>query len=252
MVIDGYEDDPLVAGEELLSRPGFWAAYLLWLCETDEGDEPDPAWFGADEADADAAYGALSDEEHWPVFRIPFGDGHCAVVLARNFAEDAGMEYFITHPAWGRRGHLATADGHQAGPGLSWPELTHIARTPDPAAPGVQDPSARLLLLLPALGDADLPVDASDVVRDALIQVGAAVDTAPSVAEALVSEHSLWEPATWSLPGLSPLSGGQEPFAGILYCDEPGSPRYGIRLAQGISREQSDRLARALGTWPSD
>jgi hypothetical protein len=29
------------------------------------------------------------------------------------------------------------------------------------------------------------------------------------------------------------------------------SPRFGVRLAQGITRAQSDRLARALGTWPA-
>ena len=38
--------------------------------------------------------------------------------------------------------------------------------------------------------------------------------------------------------------------AGILECNLSPSPRHGIRLAQGITREQSDRLARALGTWP--
>ncbi|MCM2416604.1 hypothetical protein [Streptomyces sp. RKAG293] len=45
--------------------------------------------------------------------------------------------------------------------------------------------------------------------------------------------------------------GSQDPFVGILYCDEPGSPRCGIRLAQGITRDQSNRLAQALGTWPT-
>jgi len=129
VLIDGFEDAPLVAGEELLSLPGFWAAYLMWLCETEE-DEPDPAWFGVDEADVDAAYEALADAERWPVFRIPFGEDHTAVVLARNLADDAGTEYLVTHPSWGRLGHLATLDGHQAGPGLSWRELIHIAVRP--------------------------------------------------------------------------------------------------------------------------
>ncbi|WP_229869333.1 hypothetical protein [Streptomyces inusitatus] len=159
MLIDGFEKAPLVAGEELLVLPGFWAAYLLWLCRTGEED-PEPEWFGADEADTDAAYEALNDEGRWPVFRIPFSDGHTAVVLACNHADDAGTEYFVSHPAWDRNGYLATIDGHQAGPGLSWRELTHIANTPDPHAPGVQAPYARLLLLLPALGDADLPGEA--------------------------------------------------------------------------------------------
>lgn len=130
-MISGYEDDPLVAGEGLLSRPGFWAAYLMWMCETDDEDgEPAAEWFGADEADLDAAYEELVDEGQWPVLRIPFGGGHSVVVVNRNFPEDQGTEYFVTHPEWGsRHGFLATLDGHQAGPGLSWRELVHIVNS---------------------------------------------------------------------------------------------------------------------------
>ncbi|MEU6339820.1 hypothetical protein ABZ883_02520 [Streptomyces sp. NPDC046977] len=251
MLIDGFEDAPLVAGEELLSLPGFWAAYLMWLCETEE-DEPDPAWFGVDEADVDAAYEALADAERWPVFRIPFGEGHTAIVLARNLADDAGTEYLVTHPSWGRLGHLATLDGHQAGPGLSWRELIHIARTPDQTTAGVHALNARLLLLLPALGDSDLPADAADVLRGALMWTGVPETETHRVTEALLLDHPYWEPARWSLPSVSPLSGSSnESFNGILCCDEPASPRCGTRIAQGITREQSDRLAYALGTWPT-
>lgn len=250
VLIDGYEDAPLVAGEELLSLPGFWAAYLMWLCETEEG-EPAPAWFGVDEADADAAYEALTDAERWPVFQIPFGEGHTGVVLARNLADDAGTEYLVTHPSWSRPGHLATLDGHQAGPGLAWRELIHIASTPDRTAAGVHDPNARLLLLLPALGDRELPTDAPDVLRSALGWAGVPEAETHRVTESLLQDHPYWEPAGWSLPSVSPLSGSKESFIGILYCDEPGSPRCGTRIAQGITREQSDRLAHALGTWPA-
>ncbi|WP_392673208.1 hypothetical protein [Streptomyces sp. LN785] len=250
MLIDGFENDPLVPGDELLALPGFWAAYLLWLCQTEE-DDPDPEWFGVDEADTDAAYEALSDEERWPVFRIPFGGGHTAVVLGRNLADDAGTEYFISHPEWDRHGHLATVDGHQAGPGLSWPELTHIANTTDPDSPGVHAPHARLLLLLPALGDADLPDEAAGLLGSALTQAGVGADEVPRLAQALLMDHPLWEPAAWVTPAVSPLSGSRAHFPGILHCDEPGSPRCGIHLAQGITRDQSDRLARALGTWPA-
>ncbi|WP_277622446.1 hypothetical protein [Streptomyces sp. CB03238] len=31
MLIKGYDDGPLVAGEPLLTRPGFWSNYLLGL-----------------------------------------------------------------------------------------------------------------------------------------------------------------------------------------------------------------------------
>ncbi|MFD4240549.1 hypothetical protein ACFWP3_02910 [Streptomyces sp. NPDC058525] len=107
------------------------------------------------------------------------------------------------------------------------------------------------MLLLPVLGDADLPPEATGLVADALIQVGVADDEAPGLAQALLEDHPLWEPVEWTLPSTSPLSGGEDPFPGILYCDDPHSPRCDIRLAQGITREQSDRLARALGTWPT-
>lgn len=115
MLIQGFENAPIVAGEELLALPGFWAAYLMWLSQTEEHDASLYP-FGVDGADADAACDALGDEEHWPVFRIPFDDGHTALVLGRNFPDDPETEYFITHPEWGRHGHLATVSGHQAAP----------------------------------------------------------------------------------------------------------------------------------------
>ncbi|MEU4091750.1 hypothetical protein [Streptomyces sp. NPDC026673] len=250
MLIDGYENDPLVAAEDLLALPGFWAAYLSWMCETEEGDA-DAEWFGVAEADLDAAYEALNDEDRWPVFRIPFADGHTAAVLGRNFPDDPGTEYLVTHPEWGRHGHLATLDGHQAGPGLSWRELAHIAGTPDPDAPGVHAEAARLLLLLPVLGDADLPAEAAGIVGDALTQAGVPAGDTAGLARALLADHPLWNPAAWTLPGVSPLSGDRPHSPGILRCDGRMSPRCGIQLAQGISAEHGDRLARALGTWPT-
>ncbi|MEV6689420.1 hypothetical protein AB0N28_29475 [Streptomyces sp. NPDC051130] len=104
---------------------------------------------------------------------------YTALVLGRNYPEDPETEYFITHCEWGRHGHLATVSGHQAGPGLSWRELHHIARTPDLNTPGVHAEYARLLLLLPALGDRDLPEDAAAVVGGALTQAGAPAALAP-------------------------------------------------------------------------
>ncbi|MFC9792983.1 hypothetical protein [Streptomyces sp. NPDC057695] len=65
---EGFEDAPVVAGEELLTLPGFWAAYLMWLSRTEDYD-PVPDWFGVDGADADAACEAFADDGHWPVFR---------------------------------------------------------------------------------------------------------------------------------------------------------------------------------------
>ncbi|MFJ8011003.1 hypothetical protein [Streptomyces sp. NPDC096339] len=74
------------------------------------------------------------DEEAWPAIRIPFAGGHTAVVLHRNYPDDAGIEYFVAHPEWDRHGHLAVADGHYAGPGLAWPGAP-IRRRPHPPIP---------------------------------------------------------------------------------------------------------------------
>ncbi|WP_331908909.1 hypothetical protein [Streptomyces sp.] len=90
-------------------------------------------------------------------------------------------------------------------------------------------------------------------VRDALVRAGIPEHQAPRVSQALLVDHPFWEPAGWGCPTASPLSGaspGGEPFDGILLCDQPHSPRFGIGLTQGITPEQSLALARALGTWP--
>lgn len=235
MDIAGYDDDPLVAAEELPGRPGFWAAHLLWLCDGD--DRVTAEWFGTTAAEAEAVEEELLDEDRWPVIRIPFGGGHSALVTNRNAPDDGGTEYAVTHPAWDRLGHLATIGATQAGPGLAWRELTHIAGTPDPDAPGVHDPHARLLLLLPALGDVDLPAAAVATTREALDAVGVPARHGQDLA-VLLTGNPLWEPAFWAVPPDSP---------GILECDGRWSPRRGVALASGITSDQSDRLARALG-----
>jgi hypothetical protein len=250
-LINGYDEGPVVAGEELMALPGFWAAYLMWMCESDnEDDIPLPELFGVDGADAAAAAEVLMAEDAWPAFRVPFAEEHTAVVVHANHPDDPGIEYFVTHAEWGRRGHLATVDGHYAGPGLAWRELVHIARTPDGGAPGVQDPHARLLFLLPALGDEDTPAGGVDVVADALVWVGVPAAGARRLAGRML-EHPMFEAAEWVMPSREMLFGSVDAFEGILVCGAHHSPRCGIRLGQGITREQSDRLARALGTWPS-
>ncbi|OKI37396.1 hypothetical protein A6A28_32335 [Streptomyces sp. CB03578] len=250
VLIDGYDDARLVFGEELVGLPGFWAVSLMWLCGPgDERGEPEFEWFGADEADVDAACEALMEEERWPVFRIPFGDGHTVVVVHRNDPDDCGNLYFVTHPEWGGwHGHLATISPHQAGPGLSWGELIHIAANPDLTAPGIHDPTVRLLLLLPILGDVDLPPEAANTVSLALTRTGMQADNASRVAE-MILRNPIWEPAQWDFRAGSPLSGGEHAFVqGLLECTVTGSPRFGVQLAHGITQEQSDRLAQALGT----
>ncbi|GAA1245856.1 hypothetical protein GCM10009665_40870 [Kitasatospora nipponensis] len=251
MVKNGFGDDVPGAGQ----RPEFWAGYLARMWDVDDSDSRLVAsWFGTDTAGADAAWEAHL--EHVGEFQLPFGDGHTVHVTSSDlFPIDWGTDYRITHPDWdprrGDTGRLALRDGgsvrrsghdagpYQKGPGLSWRELTHIANTPDLGAPGVHDLHARLLLLLPALADADLPADTADVIGAALVRAGVPALEGTRAA-AFFLDHPLWEAAHWTVPA-----------TGIPQCDAPRSPRFGRSLAQGITCEQADRLARALGTCPA-
>lgn len=160
VLIKGYDHGPLTAGEPLADRPGFWANHLLGWCRAGpDGERPEPEWFGDDGADTDALAEVLYDERAWPVLRVPFGDGHRAVAAFRNFADDPGLDFLLTHPGWVRAETLLSYDGDRCGPGLRWRQLVHVAdavpdRGPDSGPEGgLYGPAARLLLLLPVLTD---------------------------------------------------------------------------------------------------
>ncbi|TWG12956.1 hypothetical protein [Actinoplanes teichomyceticus] len=112
----------------------------------------------------------------------------------------------------------------------------------------MRNPHARLLLLLPALGDQDTPADAVDVVADALLWAAVPPVEARRLAGQML-DRPMFGAARWVMPAPETVEGGDEVFDGILVCDADRSPRCGIRLARGITREQNDTLARALGTW---
>ncbi|MEV6954378.1 hypothetical protein [Streptomyces sp. NPDC051183] len=249
----GCDGEPTAGGDGALALPGFWAGYLARMWATDDSVGPLFAdWFGTDAATADAAWEAhLRDAGR---FRVPFGGGHSVWVVSCDFfPTDWGTEFYVTHPDWaplrGGARRLATTDddvlrrlgfdddGYRTGPGLSWRELVHVAGTPDTGAPDVHDPYSRLLLLLPALGDADLPSDAPGVVGAALVSAGVPAAGAAGAAAFLLG-RARWEAAHWTVPA------GRAP--GIARCDVPSSPRYGPGLARGLSRRQVLRLARAL------
>ncbi|MFB6580667.1 hypothetical protein ACFCYC_25235 [Streptomyces sp. NPDC056402] len=196
MLLKGYDDGPLVAGESLLARPGFWSNYLMEMCgEGASAVRPVPEWFGDDGADTDALSEVLFDPEGWPVFRVPAENGPGVVVIYRNLVGDYGTDYLLTHPG---RGDLS-------GTGLTWHELVRLADSPPSAAEGVEDTAARLLLLLPLLTDSDVPESAPARVSAALTSVGAPQETAFSTAQHLLA-HLTRRPRHDPAWG-SPLSG---------------------------------------------
>ncbi|MEV7565699.1 hypothetical protein [Streptomyces tanashiensis] len=206
MLIKGYDVGPLVPGESLLVRPGFWSNYLLAMC-SDGGcaERPVPEWFGEDGADVDALSEVLFDPEHWPVFRVPAEDGPGAVVIYRNLDGDYGTDYLLTHPGRSYAEQIASWDGDFSGAGLTWLELIRIADNPSLADQGVRDTATRLLLVLPLLTDPDVPETASARLIAALTATGAPQDTASTAAEHLLAHltrRSHHDP-TWA----SPLSG---------------------------------------------
>ncbi|MGW0605347.1 hypothetical protein [Streptomyces sp. NPDC002640] len=217
MLITGYDGGPLVPGEALAGRPGFWSTYLMALCGDGRcAERPVPEWFGEDGADADALSEVLFDPERWPVFRVPASVGPGAVVIYRNLHGDHGTDYLLTHPGRGPAEQIARWEGDFSGTGLTWRELTRTADNPSPADEGVQGAdvqgaAVRLLLLLPLLSDPLLTdpdgwETASARVVTALTAVGAPHGTVRLAAEHLL-DHLAWrsrhDPA-WS----SPLSGG--------------------------------------------
>lgn len=204
MLIKGYDDGPLVAGESLLPRPGFWSNYLMAICGNEPGASYVPEWFGDDGADADDLSEVLFDPERWPVFRAPAQGGPGVVVIYRNLLGDYGIDYLLTHPGRSHAQHVASWEGDLSGTGLSWDELIRIADTPA-TGEGVKDSAARLLLVLPLLTDPDLPDTAPARLTAALSEAGAPQDTASTTAEHLLAQltrRSQHDP-TWE----SPLSG---------------------------------------------
>jgi hypothetical protein len=191
--IPGYEDGPLVQGSVYLDDPLFWPVHLGTSLR---GEDAQRAAFDADWDAAMELYRLLSAEREWPVFSVPLHSGHAIHVVYRNVEGDRGVDYLIHHPAWPAAETLAIEDGHFMGPGMAWPELLSAAQ--QPATEGVDDPDARLLLLFPTLGDAQLPDDAAVVLTTALTAL-TLIEEPAEVARMLLENQGQWTPAHWRL-----------------------------------------------------
>ncbi|MFC4910201.1 hypothetical protein [Actinomadura gamaensis] len=194
--LPGYDGGPLVHRPELLDDRLFWLGHLAsWAHD----DRVGALLFGADYEAAEDFYERVWASAEWPAFTIPLAGGARWHIVYRTLPGDFGIDYLLHHPSWERAESLASDEGHFMGPALSWPELVTAA---DGSPPGgsTSDPDARLLLLLPALGDTAVPGDdPSAVARLAeALRVRACVDEPLRLATALLDGQGLWGPVPWT------------------------------------------------------
>jgi hypothetical protein len=181
-LIPGYEADPLAEAGEYLERPLFWLCHLSSLLHDEEAQE---LAFGADWEAAEELGGELRSASRWPVFTVPVGNGCAIRVVYRNFEGDRGVDYLLHDPAADEALRLVSDEGSFMGPGLSWREL-------DAAATDART----LLLLLPMLGDADVPQEATTRVAGALAEL-TWIEEPETVAELVLAGQGQWGPANW-------------------------------------------------------
>ncbi|MEU0370809.1 hypothetical protein ABZ070_11200 [Streptomyces sp. NPDC006283] len=195
--IPGYDGGPLTHRPELLDERLFWLGHLSSCAQSSE--DAQELLLGADYDDAGDFHAALYKRADWPAFTVPLAAGHRLHVVLRTFEDEAGTDYLLHHCDWERAELLAVDDGHFMGPALSWPELTAVA---DNGLPGgsTTDPHARLLLLLPALGDDDVPDDAVERLTSALRAL-VGVDDVEGLAVALLDGQGAPGTATWTTTG---------------------------------------------------
>jgi hypothetical protein len=223
----------LIAGEDLAREPAFWLAHLM-LTVGDPSEDPER--YGVDASVYEEMVEHLSNpEEPWPVLRVPFEGGHTAYTVYANFDDANNVDFFVRHPQWARLGYLGQCGADEAGPGLSWTELATLAEAAQNSSEGLTDSSQRLLLLLPMLGDAEMPREARHMVAQALIRCGIRSDSADELATILVGDQEADSEPLWTVTTDSP----------IAVCSSPYSPRH-IPLALGITPSQAQALADAL------
>ncbi|MFF7381216.1 hypothetical protein [Streptomyces griseoluteus] len=194
--IPGYDGGPLTHQAGLLDEPLFWLGHLSSCVRSEDAEG---LLFGADYDAADDFLRRLRERADWPAFTVPLADHHRIHIVYRTLADDIGVDYLLHHPEWDQAEVLARDDGHFMGPGLSWPELVAAA---DNALPGgsTSDPHARLLLLLPAFGDDEVPDDAIERLRVAIC-ARTSVEAPEALASALLEDQGAPGPARWTTAG---------------------------------------------------
>lgn len=155
-----------------MEDPLFWPTYLTALMTLEDESLVTEA-FGVDGRDCfDYYMHRLADPDAWPVFRLGLRDGHEVNVVFFNLPGDKFSDFLLCRPGGEHALRLAIVGGHEMRPGLSWPDLVTAADFSG-APYGVVEPDARLLLLLPVLGDQELPAETTARVAAALTSRGA-------------------------------------------------------------------------------
>ncbi|MFD8144046.1 hypothetical protein [Streptomyces sp. NPDC059708] len=184
---------PFAHRPELLREPRFWRQHLSACLR---GKVPG-SWLGPHDPLADRAFALrLWAGDDQPVFTVPLAGGLRLHVVYRNAAADPDVDYVVHHPDWAEAEVLVRDAGHWRGPGLSWGELAGAA---DNGLPGgtTTDPGTRLLLLLPALGDAAPPAAAGHRLA-ALFRDRLAVAEPGRLAAAVLRHQGMAGPSRWS------------------------------------------------------
>jgi hypothetical protein len=186
-----------------MANPAFWPTFLNLV----GGSRTAADAFDVDKADLSVAADELLDPDAWPVFSVGLADGHQLHIVMRNFPDDTGVDYVLVPRHGGRYIPLASLEGHFQGPAMSWPELIAAANQPDERL----SPAARLLLLHPAGGDIDTPMDADDLLAEAIASIGATRLQA-AVASELLKHPGLWSPCGWTTTDNGPTCSGTHSY----------------------------------------
>ena len=197
VIIPGYMDGstPEVHPATVFDASGwledatFWPAHLLAAA----GARDAPASFDVDLADVDAMLDELQRMDRWPAFGVSVGDQNNIYLIWRNFDEDIGIDYVLAGEGFESSVVVAALEGHFVGPAWSWRELLDLAEQPDTR----RSTAERLLILLPALGDADLPAAALDVVADAITAVGGSRNQIEIARQLLSASSRFWGAPLW-------------------------------------------------------
>jgi hypothetical protein len=207
--IPGYDGGPFHHQPGLLDEHLFWMGHLHnYYSECEEAED---LVGDTDEQAAGDLQSQLLAGDTWPVFTVPLPGDHSLYVVYRAFEGDGGIDYLLYHPDWDAAERLAQDDGHFMGPGLSWAELTAAADNQLPGGSTV-DPDARLLLLLPAFGDDNLPDGAVDRLAAAL-RARTRIEAPERLAAALLEDQGPCGPASWTTAdGGYPINDGGYSF----------------------------------------